>query len=859
MTRRRGGVRIAAFSNLHNVGEPVVIRTFRIAILSGLAALCSLPSLWAQDSEATLEEVVVLATKREQTLEEVPIAVSVINQQTIEQAAIYDVLDLQASVPSLRVSQLQTTGNTNFVIRGFGNGANNPGIEPSVGVFIDGVYRSRSAAALTDLPNLERIEVLRGPQSTLFGKNASAGVINVITAAPSLDGYEGSAELTYGDYNQFIVKADIGGPLTENFGWSLSANSNQRDGYFTNLQTGNELNERDRWGVRGQLLWEPNEDIRLRFIADYDEIDEFCCGVANLVDGPTGAAVRLVGGNLVPNDAFAYENYYDFDPTNKIENSGMSLQADFNFDNGMLLTSITAYRELSRLDNVDVDFTSAAMVGVNSGDTQIDTFTQELRLSQSLDAVDWMVGAYWFDEDVSYDNVIAYDTAFRPYADILSGFGVTELEQTMQALGLLPPGQVFFNAGQGALDFAGQQDETLSLFGQLDWNVGERWTLTGGLNYTEVDKNAFVNQNNTDVFSSLDFVQVGFGAIFFQLTGLPPTPEFIAANPGAAAMAAQLASQSCTPETGPACNPILALQPLQFIPPVLAFPNSVEPGASNDDKTTWTARVAFQATDNINLYVSAATGFKATSWNLSRDSRPFASDIPALLQAGLGVPNLAAGTRYAGPEESQVLEFGFKGNWRTANLYLAVFEQEIQGFQSNIFTGTGFILANAGKQSTKGLEVDATWVPNESWRLTFSGTWLDPVYDDFKNGTGVDGPEDLSGTKPSGIPEISMVASATYYFDLFGASSFLRGEFVYEDEVQVVENVPADIASREVSLLNASWGLQWNNGVGVTLWGRNLTDDEYLLSAFPAVAQAGSYSGYPNQPRTWGVTLRYRF
>ncbi|MCJ7815752.1 MAG: TonB-dependent receptor plug domain-containing protein, partial [Xanthomonadales bacterium] len=139
---------------------------------------------FAQEAD-TIEEVIVMATKREQTLAEVPLAVSVVNSRTIQQAQINDMIDLQGMVPSLRVTQLQTTGNTNFVIRGFGNGANNPGIEPSVGVFVDGVYRSRSAAALSDLPNLERIEVLRGPQSTLFGKNASAGVINIVTAAPN--------------------------------------------------------------------------------------------------------------------------------------------------------------------------------------------------------------------------------------------------------------------------------------------------------------------------------------------------------------------------------------------------------------------------------------------------------------------------------------------------------------------------------------------------------------------------------------------------------------------------------------------------------------------------------------------------
>lgn len=838
------------------------MKTILLGSVVGLLEIALLAPVFAQPADRFegLETIVVMATKREQTLQEVPVAVSVVERDVMQKAQINDIVDLQSLVPSLKVTQLQSSGNTNFLIRGFGNGANNPGIEPSVGVFIDGVYRSRSAAALSDLPNVERIEVLRGPQSTLFGKNASAGVINVVTATPNMDHYGGNAELTYGNYSQFILRGDISGPLTDTLGFSLAMNTNQRDGYFENLESGDEINERDRWGIRGQLLFLPTDNVSLRLIADYDEIDEKCCGVANLLDGPTGAAVRLIGGNLVPNDAFAYENYMDFEPTNEIENSGISLQADIDFSNDILLTSITSYREMSRLDNADVDFTSARMVGLNEGDTDLETFTQELRLSQQTEMLDWMVGFYYFDESVSYDNRLAYDVDFRPYADILSGFGVTQLELAMKGLGLLPPQAQFFGAGQGVAETTGQDDETISLFGQADWHVTDRVTLTGGLNYTEVDKDTFVSQVNTDVFSSLSMAQVGFGAIFFQLTGLPPTPANIAAVPQAAAVALALSQVPCSPQTGPACNPLLALRPLQFLPPFLNYPNAVEPGSSSDDKTTWTLRAAFQVTEDVNVYVSAATGFKATSWNLSRDSRPFQEDIPALLSAGLGVPNLTSGTRYAGPEESTVYEIGLKGKWDTAQLYLAIFDQEIEGFQSNVFTGTGFVLANAGKQSTKGVELDTTWQPVDALQLNFSATWLDPEYDSFVGAPGVDGPTDLSGTTPAGIPEISLVASGTWYFDfLFNSEAFVRGEYVYEDEVDVIENVPAEIASREISTFNASAGMAWDNGMSLTLWGRNLNDDEYLLSAFPSVAQLGSYSGYPNQPRTYGVSLRATF
>lgn len=259
------------------------------------------------------------------------------------------------------------------------------------------------------------------------------------------------------------------------------------------------------------------------------------------------------------------------------------------------------------------------------------------------------------------------------------------------------------------------------------------------------------------------------------------------------------------------------------------------------------------------MYARAGTGFKATSWNLSRDSKPFASDIPALLQAGLGVPNMSAGTRYAGPEDSTSYELGFKGTWSTTQLNIAIFDQQIKGFQSNIFTGTGFVLANAGKQSTKGVEVEAMWLPSDAWKLTFASTWLDPKFDSFPNGEGVDGPEDLSGATPAGIHKLTIDTSATYYFELGSTEAFIRGEYLYADNIQVVENVPADIASAKVSTFNGSLGFGWSNGLELIFWGRNLFNDEFLLTAFPSVAQPGSFSGYPNQPRTFGVTLQASF
>jgi outer membrane receptor protein involved in Fe transport len=851
----------------------------------------ALPAI-AQDQGVTiLEEIVVTASKRQSTLQETPIAVSVVSATDLKDSQIQDIKDLQFLVPSLRVTQLQSSGNTNFLIRGFGNGANNAGIEPSVGVFVDGVYRSRSASALADLPNLERVEVLRGPQSTLFGKNASAGVISVITAKPSLVETTGSASLTYGDYNQVIVKADINGPLSDTVGFSLSGSYNERDGYYDNLAGGAALGELNRYGVRGQLLFAPSDKLEVRIIADYDDFDEACCGVANLRNGPTGAAIQALGGNLIPNSPFAYQGYYDFTPVNQFQTDGLSVQFDYDFNDSVTLTSITALRNLDRFDNVDVDFTSAALLDpstANLTDTEIKTLTQEFRLSGSTESTTWMLGAYFFDEEVDQRTGVLYGDQFRSYADILTG-GVpgNSILNSIEALYGHAPG-TFQGAGQGLIDVSTMDDTAISIFAQIDIDLGDRATLTLGANYTEDEKDVTFNSVGTDVFSNTDLNNdptvfgvtlptVFFGQAFTAATvpfappdGLPPTPENIAFVESVAP------GTSAAIQAGVAAG-ISDLQALQFLAPNVNFPNSVENGNTKDDATTWTVRLAFDVNDTVNAYLSAGTGFKASSWNLSRDSRPFPSDQAAIEAAGLTVPNLVYTTRYALPEDSTVYEIGLKARWDTVSLNVALFDQEIENFQENIFTGTGFNLQNAGKQSTTGVEIDIRWQPSEVFEGTLAATIMDPVYDSFVVAESVDDDPssptylegistDLSGTQPPGIHELSITAAGRFSFNVGNAAGFVRAEYIYEDKVRVIANTPTSFTpdngvsvTREVNSVNASTGLAWENGLEVMLWGRNLTNDEYLLSAFPSVAQAGSFSGYPNQPRTYGVTIRKYF
>ena len=862
-------------------------------ILLGATMLCAAttPAIaFAQDTaEAPVSDtdygndIIVTATKRSQTLQDTPIAVSVTSAADIQNAQIRDLIDLQSAVPSLRVSQLQSSANTNFIIRGFGNGANNPGIEPSVGVFIDGVYRSRSAAQIGDLPNVERIEVLRGPQSTLFGKNASAGVISIVTQKPQYE-FGGSVEASYGNYDAFVIKGDITGPISDKIAFSLGGNYNRRDGYARDVNLDTDVNDRNRWGVRGQLLFEPTEALTIRLIGDYDKIDENCCIAGNVIAGPTVAITNaLAGGPSVDaNNPFSYRVYNNFLSSNLIKNYGGSGQIDYDLGN-MSLTSISAYREVRSNTNQDSDFTSADLIGQKSDDTAINTFTQELRLASDFDGpINFLIGGYYFNEKIKQHSQIYFGDDFRAYGNALiqaasgGALSVPVLEGTLGTLEGNPAKYVgtFFRAGDGMDEYYRMKNTAWSIFGTVDFDVTDRLTLTLGGNYTKDKKRFTTDVTSTDVFSGINLDapayapfrnQLILGGALQQAGVNPNDPAAVlafATNPATAATFQQFQAFATANQNNPAANPLNPLKAFQFLPPFLNVPNSVEPGKTNDGDFSYSARLAYKLTDTVNVYATYATGFKASSVNLSRDSRPLASDLPAIIAGGLGTANLVSGTRFAAPEESTVYEAGLKAQWSVAALNLAVFKQSIKGFQSNVFTGTGFALANAGKQSTWGLEFDGSVRPVQGLNLSLAVTWLDPKYDSFI-GSAVG---DLSGKKPAGIPDLSVSMGGTYTYEFAGGTKAIAHvDYQYESPTQIVDGLsgfPASVAQnlkREVNQLNASFTVALTNGFELGVWGRNLTNAQYLTTIFNAVAQAGSVSGYPSQPRTYGVTGRFKF
>ncbi|MEZ5681859.1 MAG: TonB-dependent receptor [Erythrobacter sp.] len=885
--------------NFNAFGRTATVRT---VMLAGAAALAIPTAAAAQDADTTEDEadavdsnvIIVTATKREQTLQEIPVAVSVTTAETIERAQIRDLKDLQTQVPSLRVNQLQSSANTDFLIRGFGNGANNAGIEPSVGVFVDGVYRSRTASQITDLPDVQRVEVLRGPQSTLFGKNASAGVISIVTKEPQFD-FGGSVEVSYGNHDAIVGKGLVTGPITDSVAFSLAGGINKRDGYLDDLGTGNESNGRDRWFTRGQLLFDNGGPLTFRLIGDYDKIDEICCGVVNLRRSDASNAILALGGQIPnPNDPFADVIYNNFDSSNDIENWGVSGQADYEIGD-FTLTSITAYRESRAITDQDSDFTSADLIGRNFADVGLETFTQELRLSGEIgDRVSFLLGGFYFNEDIDQANQLYFGDDFRNYADLLvqgatgGALNVTTLEGTFGALEGDPTRYIgqFFAAGQGLTEGYTLKNEAISIFGQVDFEVFDGLVLTLGGNYTDDSKTVTTGVVSSDVFSGLDFDNPSYAPFRQQLllagglqqAGVDPTDlaavGVFATNPLTAPIYQGIVAFANANANNPAANPLGGLRALQFLPPFLNVPNSVEDGETNDDKFTWTARLAYDVSPFLNVYVSYATGFKASSFNLSRDSRPLASDLAAIQTAGIAPVNLSTGSRFAGPEKTEVAELGFKGNWDIFSANLTFFNQKIKGFQTNLFTGTGFALANAGEQETFGIEFDSVARLSDSFSVMTAFTYLEPEYVDFPNSS----IGNLSGRPVAGISEFTMSMGAQYDKEINSAGDriILNTNFYHEAPVQIADGLPAfyDVTDpttqadafaaarpfrRQVDELSASATYAFAMGLELTVWGRNLLDDRYITTIFDSVAQSGSISGYTNQPRTYGASVKYKF
>lgn len=730
------------------------MRKFPLLVSVALAAMST--SAFAQDAaqqaapqaeETTLDEgeIIVTATRRAELLSDVPIAVSAVSGEALANTGATDVRALNQLAPSLLVSGATSEVNFSARIRGVGTVGENAGLESSVALFIDGVYRSRTGVGLSELGDIERVEVLRGPQGTLFGRNASAGLINIITKGPDYD-FGGSAAATYGNYDYLRFDAAVTGPIiADKVAFRLDGVWQQRDGFIRNATPGEaDINDRDRYLVRGQLLIEPNDAIKLRLIGDYSKRNEICCGAVNY--GPNQNVTRTAATgtlNFLPNSLLPVLNALGanfqvatppsrfvrsqsttpgFNYVSDSEDYGLSSEGTWSLGD-VTLTGITSYRDYKNRQGQDSDYSALDILRRTALDRRFRTFTQEFRAQgEAFDKrLDWLVGGYFANEILNVKDNLRYGNDYERFANCVlaegnaRGLGIPSLISTTgpgcfntavaQAVvantavpaatrstlsllsGLTIPGFAGFDAVAAAI---GQPALQLNGTGVVDNRFRQK-----SVNY------AFFTHNVIDIVR--DKLSLTLGGRYTNekktLTGSFNTNNNLCGALRASPLAA-LAGLPCVINNTSGAGI------------ALADPNRKK----KESEFTGTAVLSYKPSKDFLVYGSYSRGYKAGGFNL--DTSAF--DLPNATLAGTtpintvgnGRPD-AADLQFA-PEIVNAYEVGAKFNGRKFNLNAALFYSEFDNFQLNTFNGVNFEVTNVNSCRDDLAGADRDILPNNA-------------------------------------------------------------------------------------------------------------------------------------------------
>ena len=641
--------------------------TNRFFIAAGLLVLALPGPVPGQEADqAVIEEILVTATKREASIQDVPIAVSAYTGEDLAGRGVTDLYGLQEVSPSLAVYSSNSTSNGgNLRIRGVGTTGNNPGLEAAVGTFIDGVYRSRAGLAFDDLVDIDRVEVLRGPQGTLFGKNTIAGAVNIITRKPA---FEDSAEVTLGLGNLNSREASFVGNAVladDVLAGRLSLAYGKRDGGYRDIDSGNTYDHRDRRYLRGQLLWTPADDLEIRVIGDYTRKDESCCPASFWISGPTSAIIAALGGDTTPfaldQDARAGVNYPPFE---NVSNRGLSLDVTWEPGAGMTFRSITAYLDFRISRGQDLDFTNADILHPQDTEEEFENFSQEFQLYGETDALSWLFGAYVHSEELESTEQIVLSHHGGNYAGALFGDPAIAPLFMGDPAGRGVPGQGF-----DALYFS--EAEGWSLFAHNTWHASAALDLTLGLRYSTEEKDA--------------------GAI---VNGAP-FGEFV---------------------NDPFCIPFGGVPTFFSLCDNLSYNNR-----HDESKVTGALKASWRLGDAINGYAGFSRGYKAGGFNLNQEA------VGNRDAGGNFVDQSHFGPETSDSWELGVKTRLLDGRLTVNG---ALFHTTFEGFQLNTYTGLGFTVGNVEEAISKGVEVESSLALGGGVLLTAGATYADARYGD---------------------------------------------------------------------------------------------------------------------------------
>ncbi len=754
-----------------------------------------------------LPDVIVTARRRTENAQTVPAALSVVGGGLIDQSYTVNTQGLTTLIPSLNYSSANPR-NTAFTIRGLGSSVvavsqANDGLEPGVGFYVDQVYHARPATAAFDFADIEQVEELRGPQGTLFGKNTTAGALNITTRAPTFT-QEGFAELSYGERNFVQAKGWVSGPITDTIAYRISGVSTRRDGVIDNIRTGRDTNTLGTQAVRGQLLFKPDDTIQMRVIADFTNFQAYCCGQVYLRAGQSlRAANRQFGGpaglaaqfGYAPASTNPYDRVTDIDGPLGVDTNegGVSAITDWNLGFATL-TSVSAWRFWNWDAENDRDYTGIPVQLSQHIPSRQDQYSQELRLaSNGSGPISYVAGLYGFRQKLVGRPISIYGPAAARYL----------IGTTTGANATPVPSNLLDGYGQdGRTDF---RSLSYAAFGEVNWRIVPTVTATLGLRYTQEEKDGYYNTT---------------------VSGGPATTN-------AALVAARLG---------------------------VLRPQSYE-AHDSDGSLSGRGNIAWQATENTMAYASYARGFKSGGINMSglpldNANRPVLATAVVRPERNetyeIGIKNTLFDRR---------LIFNIDGFYTKVQDFQATV---VENSLTQTVQLRGY-LSNIPEVTVKGIEADITAIllPGLSARTSFA--YSDGKYSDYPAGpcplevqTAATTQCSLTGRRLASLPRFALTAGLDYTRPVGNGEAFVHVDTASRSGFNGDPSLSRFTYIRGYNLTNANIGYRFADGLEVIVWARNLLDADYIQNLTIQAGNSGLILGSPSDPRTIGGTIRFR-
>lgn len=720
----------------------------------GVIFLTGSVSVLAQDS--ALEEVVVTATKRSVALQDLAGSANVLGADKLGPGGIQEVRDMQVEIPNLSLGD--QFGFARVFMRGIGMTSIDIGGEGAVAFLQDGAIIPRPAAQLMGMFDLDQVEVLRGPQGTLYGRGATGGAINMVTAKPGkeLGGY---LSVTAGNYSLAQFKGAIDVPMGDALSMRLAASLDSRDGYGNNIFTGSDINDRDASAYRATFVYDAGGPLTATLSAQYYEEDDnnYAFSYFGQSEGssiPVPFGVPILGGNTV---GMAGGGFYDInsdqEPINDRDGQLINLTIDYAFNDSWSLKSITSSQSMDRFLRDDLDSTDANLFGQNNYTEESDSFGQELILNYSSDRLDVLSGVMYFEEDL-YGEVrvpltnlcflLAPDACGTPIGDFLNGGNYLQ---------------------DGDVDI-----EAWGAYVEANYSISDKWSLIAGLRYNYEERD-------------------GTGSFIFDAISLNvPTNQRASWND---------------------LTPRITLQ--------------------------------YSPNDNMLLYATYTEAFKSGVINTGSTSPPLDPETVDAFEVGLKGQNASGTLRYS----------------------VAAFFYDYQDMQISFVDETSTVsTVNAAEAENSGIELEVDGSLGNGFAFDFYLTYLNAEYQEFFNGDYANGfaITDLSGNTLPNAPESTAKLGLTWEGAVAGGTLTVRGEAYYQDDVYFTEWNRKDAYQKSYEQFNASMDYSWNDQWLLSVWGRNLSDEEVMSNNIITAPLYDSLRvGAVLPPRTYGATVTYQF